>query len=90
MVSKVALGIEETFIRAPKKLRNCTLMGLFCPKQKVFHVKIFSLVCSVFIIQKVYHVMNASLKILVRYVINLLYYNIMFLLENFSEDKTEG
>ena len=56
----------------------------------MFHVNIFSLVCSVFIIQKVYHVMNASLKILVRYVLNLLYYNIMFLLENFTEDKTEG
>ena len=31
-VSKMAWGIGWTFIRALKSLKNCTLMGSFCPK----------------------------------------------------------
>ena len=32
MVSKMAWGIGWTFIRALKSLKNCTLVGSFCPK----------------------------------------------------------
>ena len=32
VVSKMAWGIGWTFIRALKSLKNCTLMGSFCPK----------------------------------------------------------
>ena len=35
MVSKMAWGIGWTFNRALKNLKNCTLMGSFCPKSYV-------------------------------------------------------
>ena len=36
VVSKMAWGIGWTFIRALKSLKNCTLMGTFCPKHIMF------------------------------------------------------
>ena len=36
VVSKMALGIGSTFIRALKSLKNCTLMRSFCPKLIMF------------------------------------------------------
>ena len=40
-VSKMAWGIGWTFIRAPKSLKNCTLMGSFCPKHIMLQLKNF-------------------------------------------------
>ena len=40
-VSKMAWGIGWTFIRALKGLKNCTLMGSFCPKHIVFQLENF-------------------------------------------------
>ena len=36
VVSKMAWKIAWTFIRALKSLKNCTLMGSFCPKHIMF------------------------------------------------------
>ena len=36
VVSKLARGIEWTFIRALKSLKNCILMGSFCPHHTIF------------------------------------------------------
>ena len=36
VVSKMALRIGRTFIRALKRLKNCTLMGTFCQKHIMF------------------------------------------------------
>ena len=41
VVSKMAWGIGWTFIRVLKSLKNCPLMGSFCPKHIMFQVKIF-------------------------------------------------
>ena len=41
VVSKMAWGIGWTFIRAPKSLKNCTLMGSFCPKHIMFQLENF-------------------------------------------------
>ena len=35
MVSKLTWGIGQTFIKALKNLKICTLMGPFCPKRNV-------------------------------------------------------
>ena len=40
-VWKMARGIGWTFIRAPKSLKNCTLMGSFCPKHMMFQLEHF-------------------------------------------------
>ena len=40
-VSKMAWGIEWTFIRALKSFKNCTLMGFFCPKHIMFQLENF-------------------------------------------------
>ena len=40
-VSKMTWGIGSTFIRALKSLKNCTLMGSFCPKNIMFQVENF-------------------------------------------------
>ena len=45
-VSKLAWGIGWTFIRAPKSLKNCTLMGSFCPKHS-FRQKISEELCII-------------------------------------------
>ena len=34
-------GIRLTFIRALKSLKNCTLMGFFCPKHIMFQLENF-------------------------------------------------
>ena len=41
VVSKMAWGIWRgwTFIRTPKILKNCTLIGSFCQKHVMFHLK---------------------------------------------------
>ena len=41
LVSKMAWGIEWTFIRALKSLKNCTLMGSFCSKHIIFQLEHF-------------------------------------------------
>ena len=41
VVSKIAWGIGWTFIRAFKSLKNCTLMGFFCPRYAVFLLEHF-------------------------------------------------
>ena len=41
VVSKMARGIGWTFIRVLKSLKNCTLMGSFCPKHIMFQVENF-------------------------------------------------
>ena len=41
VVSKMAWGIGWTLIRAPKSLKNCTLMGSFCPKHIMFQLENF-------------------------------------------------
>ena len=41
VVSKMAWGIGWTFIRVLKSLKNCTLMGSFCPKHIMFQVENF-------------------------------------------------
>ena len=41
VVSKMTWGIGSTFIRALKSLKNCTLMGSFCPKNIMFQVENF-------------------------------------------------
>ena len=41
VVSKMAWGIGWTFIRALKSLKNCTLMGCFCPKHRMFQLENF-------------------------------------------------
>ena len=46
VVSKIAWGIGWTFIRAPKSLKNCTLMGSFCPKHS-FRQKISEELCII-------------------------------------------
>ena len=38
VVSTIAWGIGSTFIRELKNLKNCTLMGSFCPKHIMFHL----------------------------------------------------
>ena len=40
-VSKMAWGIGWTFITALKSLKNCTLMGSFCPKHIMFVLENF-------------------------------------------------
>ena len=39
VVSKMAWGIGWNFITALKSLKNCTLMGSFCPKHIIFQLK---------------------------------------------------
>ena len=46
VVSKMAWEIGWTFIRAPKSLKNCTLMGSFCPKHS-FRQKISEELCII-------------------------------------------
>ena len=41
VVSKILWGIVWTFIRAPKSLKNCTLMGYFCTKHIIFQPEKF-------------------------------------------------
>ena len=41
VVSKLAWGIGWAFIRALKSLKNCTLMGSFCPKHIMFQLENF-------------------------------------------------
>ena len=41
VVSKMAWGIGWTFIRELKSLKNCTLMGSFCPKTIMFQLENF-------------------------------------------------
>ena len=41
VVSKTAWGIGWTFITALKNLKNCTLMGSFCPKDIMFLLENF-------------------------------------------------
>ena len=41
VVSKMACGSGWTFIRALKSLKNCTLMGFFCPKDIMFQQENF-------------------------------------------------
>ena len=41
VVSKTAWGIGWTFITALKNLKNCTLMGSFCPNDINFQLKHF-------------------------------------------------
>ena len=41
VVSKMAWGIGCIFIRALKSLKNCTLMGSFCPKHIMFQLENF-------------------------------------------------
>ena len=41
VVSKMGWGIGWTFIRALKSLKNCTLMGCFCPKNIMFQLENF-------------------------------------------------
>ena len=41
VVSKMGWGIGWTFIRALKSLKNCTLMGSFCPKNIMFQLENF-------------------------------------------------
>ena len=41
VVSKMAWRIGWTFIRALKSLKNCTLMGSFCPKHIMFQLENF-------------------------------------------------
>ena len=38
LVSKIAWGIGWTFIRAPKSLKNCTLIGSFYAKRIMFQL----------------------------------------------------
>ena len=38
-VSKMPWGIWWTFIRALKSLKNCTVMGFFCPKHIMFQLE---------------------------------------------------
>ena len=45
VVSKMAWGIGWTFIRALKSLKNCTLMGSFCPKNIMFQLENFRELC---------------------------------------------
>ena len=46
VVLKMAWGIGWTFIRAPKALKNCTLMGSFCSKHIMFQLENFrGIVC---------------------------------------------
>ena len=47
---------EENRIRYTKQINFC--VSLLRKTKKILHIKIFLLVCSVFIIQYVYHVMN--------------------------------
>ena len=42
VVTKMAWGIWWTFIRAPKSLKKCTLMGSFCPKHIMFQLENFT------------------------------------------------
>ena len=44
VVSKVARGIGWTFIRALKSLKNCTMIGSFCPKNIMFHLENFRVI----------------------------------------------
>ena len=39
VVSKMAWVIGWTFIKALKNLKNCTLMGSFCPKDIIFQIE---------------------------------------------------
>ena len=41
VISKMPWGIGLTFIRALKSLKNCTLMGSFCPKHIMFQLENF-------------------------------------------------
>ena len=41
VVSKLSWGIVWPFIWAPKSLKNCTLMGSFCPKHIMFQQENF-------------------------------------------------
>ena len=41
VVSTIAWGIGSTFIRELKSLKNCTLMGSFCPKHIMFQLENF-------------------------------------------------
>ena len=41
VISKLAWGIGWTSIRAPKSLKNCTIMGSFCPNHIMFQLKNF-------------------------------------------------
>ena len=41
VVLKMAWGIEWTFIRALKSLKNCRLTGSFCPKHILFQIENF-------------------------------------------------
>ena len=39
VVLKMTLGIDWTYIRVHKSLKNCSLMGSFCPKHIMFQIK---------------------------------------------------
>ena len=45
VVSKIAWRIGWTFIRALKNLKNCTLMGSFCPQNIMFQSEISEELC---------------------------------------------
>ena len=44
VVSKMAWRIGWTFIRALKSLKNCTLMGSFCPKHTMLRLENFGVI----------------------------------------------
>ena len=46
-LQKMAWRTWWTFIRALKNLKNCTLMGSFCPKRKWFSEKIWWVLCVI-------------------------------------------
>ena len=51
LVSKMAWGIGWNFIRALKNLKNCTLMGCFCPKHIMFQLENFRGIMCVMTLQ---------------------------------------